>query len=216
MNFKDSFEYENNFYLSASVSRISKFVTHLDLFRKISKLRGEIIECGVFKGTSLMRWIKFRALLENPFSRKIVAFDTFQDFPKATLPDDDVIRKKFIDEAGIKSVDIKLFKKYLDKLQLNQNIELIKGDILNTAQEYVQNKPELRIAMLHVDVDLYEPTKKSLEVFFPHLVKGGIVILDDYGAFPGANKAVEEYFKKEDYLIEQYNFSNAISFITKK
>ena len=64
MDFKNHFFYENNFYLTAPVNRISKFITHLDLFRKISNLRGEIIECGVFKGNSLMRWIKFRALIE--------------------------------------------------------------------------------------------------------------------------------------------------------
>ena len=68
---------------------------------------------------------------------------------------------------------------------------------------------------MHIDVDLYEPTKVSLENFFPHVVKGGIVILDDYGAFPGANKAIEDYLKSKNYKIEQLRFSNSISFITK-
>lgn len=216
MNFKDSFDYENNFYLTAPVNRISKFVTHLDLFRKISKLRGEVVECGVFKGISLMRWIKFRSLLENPFSRKIIAFDTFGDFPKAVLPEDRLIREKFIKEAGSKSITKREFKKYLEKLNLQQNIDLIKGDIVKTAKSYIKNQPGLRIALLHIDVDLFEPTKISLEIFFPRLVKGGVLILDDYGAFPGANKAIEEYFKNEKYVIEQFNYSNAVSFIIKK
>ena len=55
MDFKNHFFYENNFYLTAPVNRISKFITHLDLFRKISNLRGEIIECGVFKGNSIFK-----------------------------------------------------------------------------------------------------------------------------------------------------------------
>ena len=79
VNTSQHFEYENGFYLTASVDRFSKFVTHLDLFRRISGLAGEIVECGVFKGASLCRWIKFRALLENPSSRRIIAFDTFDD-----------------------------------------------------------------------------------------------------------------------------------------
>ena len=85
MDFEDHFHYENNFYITAPINRFSKFITHLDLFRRISNIRGEIVECGVFKGNSLMRWIKFRSLLENSFSRKIYGFDTFGKFPDASL-----------------------------------------------------------------------------------------------------------------------------------
>ena len=64
-------------------------------------------------------------------------------------------------------------------------------------------------------VDLYEPTKVCIDSFFPHVVKGGIVILDDYGAFPGANKAIEEFIDNKNYRVEQLRYSNSISFITK-
>ena len=56
-----------------------------------------------------------------------------------------------------------------------------------------------RIAFLSLDVDLYEPTRASLEFFFPRLAEGGAVFLDDYGfykTFPGAGKAVDEYLLK--------------------
>ena len=96
MDFQDHFYYENNFYITAPVNRISKFVTHLDMFRMITGIRGEIVECGVFKGNSLMRWIKFRALLENSFSRKIYGFDTFGKFPNAFLEEEKDKRNKFI------------------------------------------------------------------------------------------------------------------------
>ncbi len=215
MNFDEHFKHENDFYISAPVSRFSKFITHLDLFRKISDLRGEIVECGVFKGNSLMRWVKFRSLLENPFSRKIIAFDTFDEFPDASYEAEDIIRKKFIKEAGSKSVTQESLNDYLNKLKLNQNIFLVKGNILKTAPEYSKSHLELRIALLHIDVDLYEPTKVTLESFFSHVVKGGVVILDDYGSFPGANKAIENHFKGTNYEIKQLNYSNAISYIIK-
>ena len=215
MDFKNHFFYENNFYLTAPVNRISKFITHLDLFRKISNLRGEIIECGVFKGNSLMRWIKFRALLENSFSRKIYAFDTFGKFPDASMKDEEDKRLQFIKEAGEKSVKRLDFEKYLLKLNLNENVYLIEGDINLTVPNFLENNPEIRISLLHIDVDLYKPTKVCIEKFFPHIVKGGIIILDDYGAFPGANKAIEEFLADKPYKIEQFHFSNSISFITK-
>ena len=71
IDFSKAFEYENGFYLTAPVDRISKFATHLELFRRVSGLAGDIVECGVFKGASLSRLIKFRALFENPFSKTI-------------------------------------------------------------------------------------------------------------------------------------------------
>ena len=215
MNFDDHFDYENKFYITAPVSRYSKFITHLDLFRRASKLRGEIIECGVFKGNSLMRWIKFRTLLENPSSRKIFGFDTFGKFPKASIKEEEEQRKKFIDEAGNNSVKKKDFLNYLKKLNLNENLFLIEGDILKTVPTFIKKNSSIRISLLHIDVDLFQPTKVCLEYFFPKVVKGGIVILDDYGAFPGANKAIEDYFQDSSYKIEQLYFSNTVSFLTK-
>jgi hypothetical protein len=215
IDFDNFFQYENNFYITSPVNRISKFITHLDLFRRISGLRGEIIECGVFKGNSLMRWIKFRSLLENSYSRKIYGFDTFGNFPEASIEEEKNKREEFIKEAGDQSVKKDDLIEYLKKLNLYENIFLIEGDININVPSFVDKFSEIRIALLHIDVDLYEPTKICLDKFYPHIVKGGIIILDDYGAFPGANKAIEEFLEDKDFKIEQLHFSNSISFITK-
>ena len=207
------FDYENAFYLAAPIARISKFATHLDLFRRISDLAGDIVECGVFKGVSLSRWVKFRALFENPFSKKIIAFDTFGKFPPARYAPDVSVRQGFVDEAGSKSIKKEEFISLLEKLGLNQNIELIKGDILKTVPGYKKNNPQLKISLLHIDVDLYEATEMCLREFYPLVVKGGIVILDDYGAFPGANKAIDSFFKNKKIKINKLPNSNAISFV---
>ena len=162
-----------------------------------------------------MRWIKFRSLLENSFSRKIYGFDTFGKFPDATLDDEKRKRSEFINEAGSESVKKIQFQEYLKKLNLKENVFLIEGDVNITVPEFISNNNEIRISLLHIDVDLYQPTKVCLENFFPHVARGGIIILDDYGAFPGANKAVEEFIKNKSYKVEQLRYSNSISFITK-
>ena len=69
--FHKSFDYENNFYLSCDNSRIGKIVTHYELLKLSSNIPGSIIECGVFKGISLTRFLTFRENLENSYSRKI-------------------------------------------------------------------------------------------------------------------------------------------------
>ncbi|RPI76471.1 MAG: dTDP-6-deoxy-L-hexose 3-O-methyltransferase [Desulfobacteraceae bacterium] len=209
------FEYENGFYLTAGVQRISKFATHLELYCRVLDLSGEIVELGVFKGASLSRWIKFRSLFGNAFSKKIVAFDTFAEFPETAFEPDKKKREQFIREAGSRSINREELIDLLTRLHLYENIDLVAGDILQTVPAYRTANPHLKIALLHIDVDLYEPTAAALESFYPQVVRGGIVILDDYGAFAGANKAVDEYFKDCDVRIRTLPYSHAIAFIEK-
>ena len=59
----------------------------------------------------------------------------------------------------------------------------------------------LSFSLVHIDVDLYEPTLASLEFFYPRLSKGGVIICDDYNvsAYPGSKKAWDEFFNDKDY-----------------
>lgn len=210
-----SFENENAFYQDASVARIGKFVNHLDLFRRTSNKPGEIVECGVFKGTSLFRWIKLRALLENAYSRKIIAFDVFGDFPEASFEGDRERRDAFIEEAGSSGLSCAELDKILDDQNLNENVELVEGDVIETLPKYVATKPELRISLLNIDVDLYEPTLCCLETLYPHVVPGGIIILDDYGAFAGANQAIDAYLSSCKLDIQKLSYASSVSFVVK-
>ena len=98
-----------------------------------------------------------------------------------------------------------------------ENIDLIQGDILKTLDEYVKSRPELRIALLHRDTDVYAPAKKGLEVLFGRVVKGGLVVFDDYGVIEGETLAVDEFFKDYDYVLEKFTFSHTKpSFLVKK
>ena len=66
----------------------------------------------------------------------------------------------------------------------------------------------MRISLLHLDLDLYEPTKVALEYLYPKVVPGGIVLLDEYAmeGFPGESEAVEEYFKGKMPVIRKFPF----------
>jgi len=212
---KRKFEYENGFYATADPSRFSKFITHLEFFKQTSTIRGEILEFGVFKGNSFFRWIKFRDLLEQTSSRKIIGFDTFGDFPEAKFDKDVKKREAFVKETGGgKSITYKEINKLLDEQNLNRNVEIIKGDILLTLDKYIDENPHLKISLLHIDVDLYEPTKYILEKLYEKVTKGGIIIFDDYGAFAGANKAIDDFFENK-IEIKKLPYSNAISYLVK-
>lgn len=88
---------------------------------------------------------------------------------------------------------------------------------MKTLDEYVKSRPELRIALLHIDTDVYAPAKKGLDVLFDRVVKGGLVVFDDYGVIEGETLAVDEFFKDYDYVLEKFTFSHTKpSFLVKK
>jgi hypothetical protein len=209
------FEYENGFYATADPSRFSKIISHLEFFKQTSTVRGEIVEFGIFKGNSFFRWIKFRDLLEQTNSRKIIGFDIFGDFPEACFEQDKDKRDAFVLETnGGKSISFEEINNLLEKQGLNKNVDIIKGDILITLDQYLDKNPHLKISLLHIDVDLYEPTKVILEKLYDKVTTGGIIIFDDYGAFAGTNKAVDDFFENKAE-IKKLSYSHAISYVIK-
>lgn len=212
-----SFEYENGYMLTAPIERFSKFVTHLDLYRMISGIAGEVVECGVFRGNSLFRFIKFRALLENPQSRRIIGFDTFGAFPEERHPMEQERIELFMEQtSGGRSHSREAMLEHLQRTDLAQNVQLVEGDLNDTLPSYLTAHSHLRIALLHVDVDLYQPTRLILETLYPHVVRGGVVILDDYGTMPGASRAIEEFFADDaDMRIQKLPHAHGISFVVK-
>ena len=205
-DFEKAFEYENNFYLSSDITRISKLLAHYELFKMTKDIPGEIIECGVFKGASFCRFATFREIFGNVFSKKITGFDTFGKFPEANFQDDINALKAQISTDGEYSIEKEQLEKVLEYKGINKNIELIEGDITKTVPQYISSYPELKISLLNLDVDIYEPTVTILENFFPRISKGGVLILDDYSTFPGETKAVDDYFKDKNIKIQKFSF----------
>lgn len=214
-NFKKSFEYENNFYLSCNSSRIGKTLAHYELFKIVNNLSGAIVECGVFKGASLCKFSMLRELFGNSLSKKIIGFDAFGKFPNTKYQNDIKHRNNFINTSGEEGISKIQLIQVLKNKKTNKNVELIKGDITKTVPKYLKTHPELKISLLNLDTDIYEPSVTILENLYPRLVKNGVLILDDYGIFPGETKAVDDYFKNKDVEIKKFPFAATPSFIIK-
>jgi len=215
-NFEKAFDYENNFYLSCDMTRISKILAHYELFNKVIDIGGEIVECGVFKGASLARFAMFREIFTNPFSKKIIAFDVFGKFPQTKFKDDVKVRKNFVKEAGENSISKPQLLQVLKNKGITKWIELVKGDITKTVPAYIKKHPELKISLLNLDTDIYEPAVTILEHLYPRIVKGGVLIIDDYGTFPGETKAVDEYFKNKKVKINKFPFRTTPCYLVKQ
>ncbi|MEM9896682.1 MAG: TylF/MycF/NovP-related O-methyltransferase [Bacteroidota bacterium] len=214
-DFEASFEYENNFYLSCSPNRIAKVLAHYELYKMVKDLPGQVVECGVFKGASFSRFAMFRELFETPYSKKLIGFDTFGKFPETEFPQDKIPRERFIESAGDKSISMKQLGMVLEYKGIKSNVELVPGNILETVPKYLYEHPELKISLLNLDTDVYEPAVVILEHLFPRLVKGGVLIIDDYGVFPGETKAVDEYFQNSPFDIKKFSYCMTPCFVIK-
>lgn len=214
-NFADAFEYEKNFHLSCDITRISKILAHYELYKKTAHLPGVIIECGVFKGLSFTLFSEFREILDNSRSRKIIGFDSFAEFPDTSFEADKEFRNDFIKNAGSQSISRDQLIHVLMHKKVYSNIELIEGNITETVPEYVKQHPDLKISLLNLDTDIYEPAVTILEHLYPKIVEGGILLLDDYGVTVGETKAVDDYFAGKDVKIQKLPFRETPWFIVK-
>lgn len=208
-------DYEVGFYNTSPVSRIGKMLAHYELYKKIVNLPGSIVEGGVYKGSSLVRFATFRELLENTYSRKIIGFDAFGKFPTdgIELKEDREFIESF-ENAGGDGYSVEQIEKILE-IKKFENIELVKGDVSETIPSYLEKDPSLRIALLHIDVDVYEPSLAMLQHLFDRVVKGGLIVLDDYAKVIGETVAVDEFIKDKDLKLEKLPFFNVPTFIMK-
>lgn len=208
------FEYENGYYATITEDRLGKLLAHYELYKKITHLHGAIVECGIFKGNSFFRLSHFRDLLESKHSRKLIAFDIFGSFPQTDFKDDKKHLENFTDEAGENSIELDEIEKIMKYKNLI-NYEFVKGDINKTVPKYCKNNTQLKIALLHIDTNVYEPAVTMLENMYDKVVRGGIIMFDDYGIFPGETKAVDEFLADKDLIIQKLPISHAPSFVVK-
>lgn len=207
-------EIENYFYLNSDISRINKIICHYEIFKKTLNIPGSIVECGVFKGVSLIRFLNFRDLLKKS-SKKVYGFDIFGKFPTQKIARDNDFAKSHDSKIGI-GLDVKELNSCL-KIKKFKNYKLIKGQIEETLPKFIEKNSKEKISFLHLDLDVYQPTKFSLEILYSKISKGGIILIDDYSRVHGATKATNEFLKNKIHLkIETLKFNKKLKYIVKK
>lgn len=223
LSLQSSYDYETYFHLTLKVDRLAKFIAHYEAYKMINHIPGAVIECGVFKGTSFVRFAMFRELLGNYFSHKLIAFDVFSDdYPDTQFAEDKAYRDHWISTAGPSSISTEQLTQVLEDKQV-KNFELIAGDVCKTMPAYVKQHPGLKVALLNVDIDFVEPTVCVLESLWDRVMPGGIVLLDNYAgedqagnSLHGDTHGVDQFFKDKDVLIQRFPFGSRPCFIMKE
>ena len=210
---KNKWQYENGFYLTSDRQRYMKSYMHNELFNLSMKSKGDIFEFGVFKGNSFIRLATLSSYLTP--NKKLYGFDMFGKFPLQTRSDDNQFIKQFESISG-DGIDKQYLNKFLKRKKLTK-VKLISGDISKTLPNFLKNNNP-KISLLHIDVDVYEPTKIILELLYDKISKNGVIIFDDYNVVQGETDAVNEFFKSRGMKKQIQKFKNFISpsFLIKK
>jgi O-methyltransferase len=188
-----------------------------------SKFPGDFVECGVWRGGSAMVIAHTLMKMKNT-GRKIYLYDTFEGMPKPSTEDFRVVdgssaisqweneQKKdqlewgnsIMAFASLPEVKKNMFSTGYPK----ENFVFVKGKI----EETVPDQVPFQIALLRLDTDWYGSTKHEMNYLYPLLVRNGVLLLDDYGHWAGAKKAVDEYFSKNDIsmLLNRVDYTGRI------
>lgn len=206
-------EYEviRNLALFINRQTLSRYLFFHELYQQIINVHGVVMEFGVRWGQNLALLSTFRGIYEPyNYTRKILGFDTFSGFPSVSAKDgtDDIIQVgalKVSDNYETYLEQILTYHESESPLSHLKKYEIIKGDATETLEKYLKDHPETIIALAYIDLDLYEPTKKCLELMKGHLTKGSIIGFDElnYPQFPGETLAVKEVLGLDRYHLRR-------------
>lgn len=213
-----------NLGLFLNPSDLKKFLFINDLYQRNLLIHGVITEFGVRWGQNLSLFQSLRSIYEPyNYGRKIIGFDTWEGFPSVHSKDGN---EKFAAVGGYATT--KNYEDFLQKtlrtlehecpLDHMQKFELVKGDASVQLAKYLKKHPETIISLAYFDFDIYEPTKKCLELIKPHLTKGSVVAFDELNQplFPGETVALREVFGLDAYSIQRSPYSHYQSFLIYK
>lgn len=183
-----------------------------------NNIAGDIVECGVWRGGSTMCALLSLMKLQKT-NYQIFLYDTFEGMSEPSEKDADLLgkgAKQLLNQSEKTTEDIMWCYAPIEDVKKNiestgypsQQVNYIKGKVEETIPQTMPDD----IAILRLDTDWYESTYHELKYLFPKLVKGGVLIIDDYGHWQGAREAVDQYFKENNIhmLLNRIDYTGRI------
>jgi len=206
-------------FTATSKERVSGLI-HAVKYLSRNRLEGDFVECGVWRGGSMMAAM-LTLLQLGDTSRHFYLYDTYEGMTPPTDKDVTVANDRATDLLAISENDKEGHSYWcvasFEDVQRNvfstgypkDKIHFIKGRVEDTLPASLPKQ----IALLRLDTDWYESTYHELVHLYPLLRSNGVLILDDYGFWQGSQKAVDEYFARQTFvpLLAKLDFSGRVS-----
>lgn len=209
-----------NFAKYVPAQDVRKFLCRYEIFKQVLSTHGSILECGVLLGGGLMTWAVLSEIFE-PLNhlRNIVGFDTFSGF--VSLAEEDKTMTAAQGKVGGLAVDayedigqaIDLYDQNRFLKHINK-VKLVRGDIAETAPQFLEENPHTVISLLWLDFDTFEPTLAALTHFVSRMPKGAIIAFDElnHEVWPGETIAVIKTLGVNNLKIERFPWGSTVSY----
>ena len=186
------------------------YIDNLALAEQTTALNGDVVECGVWKGGMIA------GIADTLGAKKQYwLFDSFEGLPEATAIDGNAAVNWQKNTTGRFyynncSAEEGEARAAMEKSPAQQ-VQFVKGWFKDT----VQNTPITSISLLRLDGDWYESTYTCLEAFYPKVVNGGCILIDDYYQWEGCAKAVHDYLSKNQLSDRIHQSKHGVAYIIK-
>jgi hypothetical protein len=217
---QDLYDSYNHFIGSSERKVFFKLYMRMRLYEMVKHLHGDIVECGVFKGSGLLLWLKLMEMSEPNSIKKVIGFDFFGDHFVDSIQNevdreamsqvfsrDSSLEKEEVSKAGIQN-------KILNAGIRQSKFDLVEGDVSQTSRDYIVGRPGFRISLLYLDVDIEEPTYAALNEFWDRVVPGGLVVFDEYAYHIWSeSNAVDKFVKERNLKLMNTNIESPTAYI---
>ena len=194
----ENYKLVDDFPMFINRQDLIRYLIRYELFKMVLDIKGSIVECGVYKGASLMLYAQLSAIFESyAFTREIIGFDAFgKGFPHI----DDKKDGHNASVGYLSDGDMDILKKCIKLYDENRpighipKVKLIDGDAVKTIPKFFRENPHAIVSLLYLDFDLYTATKVALETILPRMPKASIIAFDELNCknWPGETLALLE------------------------
>jgi hypothetical protein len=178
----------------------------LDMVESTRDVSGDIAECGVYKGGTLVPMAVY--LRQKRSAKRLWGFDSFQGLPD-TMDVDYRLggpHPEWRHPGEMGNTSIQLVRRKLHHFAAEDIVTLVPGFFNFTLPLH----SDLRFSLVHLDCDIYESYRLCMEFFYPRMNPGGIILLDEYNdpPWPGCNQAIDEFLADKPERLQESVFDN--------
>ncbi|MCU0321277.1 MAG: TylF/MycF family methyltransferase [Chitinophagaceae bacterium] len=207
-----SFPTDSSLFISKPRNQQSeRLVTYYELYKLIKHLNGSILKCGITHDEAFSYFSFFKQI--NQYGHQpMVAFEKNPSLFEVTKHNN---KEEGIAVKNIHTKQVGAAQQNLIEKGITEKIEFVPGLLNNSIPEYLIQNPELKIALLTIDIDDFESTLTAMQYFYPRIVSGGILIMNNYYKKSAENMAIQEYFVGHDIIIRHFSLEKGPHYIVK-
>ena len=221
-NSQQLFDNFNEFMMSSDKRVFNKLVARTLLYDSVKNIPGDIVECGVFKGTGLYTFLKLKRIFNPNSSKKVIGFDFFDT--NALLGSIEPGHDRKAMSTLFQGRNFEHSSTYRDTLSshiesngfTDEDFLLVEGDITETSRVFVEENPGFKISLLYMDLDLEKPTYETLCNLWDRVSKGGLIIFDEYGYHKWSESlGVDRFIEEKGLELANLDYHCPTAFIKK-